>query len=306
MDIKRLRYFVAVAEEQHFGKAADRLHMAQSPVSQQIRRLEAELGVELFHRTTRRVELSIPGKLLLNRARTILAAVDLAAEDCRRAGAGEIGRLSVGFTGSTTYAVLPRVTKAIRRALPGVELELHGEMITPAQVEGLLSGALDLSFLRPPVRSRQLTVEVIHDEPLVAVVPAGHRLSEADMVAVEDLADEPFVAYASDLGSVLRERVEEACGEQGFVPEVAMEVTGTATLVSFVAAGIGVSLVPESVTGMTVSGAVYRPLVGAVPRAQIAVAWRTGNESELLARVLPVVQSAGGGVPGSIAEASQL
>jgi DNA-binding transcriptional LysR family regulator len=292
MELRHLRYFVAVAEEQHFGRAAERLHMAQPPLSQQIRRLEAELGVELLHRTTRRVELSAAGELLLERARTILAAADAAAEDCRRAAAGEIGRLSVGFTGSTTYALLPSVATALREGLPGVELELHGEMLTPAQVEGLLARKLDLGLLRPPVRAHELTVEVIRSEPLIAVLPEGHRLAQAEEVTVRALAEEPFVAYAPQLRSVLQGVVEEACAAHGFHPRVAMPVTETSTLVSFVAAGVGVSLVPASVSGMSVAGAVYRPLAGDVPRVQIALAWRTADDSPLLTRALRIVHSA--------------
>ena len=292
MELRHLRYFVAVAEERHFGRAAERMHIGQPPLSQQIRRLEAELGVELLHRTTRRVELSSAGELLLERARAIIAASDLAAEDCRRAAAGEVGRLSVGFTGSTTYSLLPRVVRALRDGLPGIKLELHGEMITPAQVEGLLGGRLDLGFLRPPVRSRELDVEVILSEPLVAILPARHRLAEADEVRVEDLADEPFVVWAAGLRTSLGDLVDEACAEHGFSPRVEMEVTETATLVSFVAAGIGVSLVPASVSGMAVAGAVYRPLAGAPPRAQIAIARRADPPPPVLERALRVVQTA--------------
>jgi DNA-binding transcriptional LysR family regulator len=292
MELRHLRYFLAVAEERHFGRAADRLHMAQPPLSQQIRRLEAELGVELFHRTTRRVELSAAGELLLERARGILDAVDVATEDCRRAAAGEVGRLSVGFTGSTTYALLPSVATALREQLPGVELQLHGEMITPAQVEALLAGTIDLGLLRPPVRAHELTVEVIRTEPLIAVLPARHPLAEHETVDVGELADEPFVAYSPAVRSVLLGAVEEACAAHGFQPRITMPVTETSTLVSFVAAGVGVSLVPASVGGMSVAGAVYRPLAGEAPRVQIALAWRREDESPLLTRALRIVHSA--------------
>jgi len=292
MELRHLRYFVAVAEERHFGRAADRLHIAQPPLSQQIKRLEAELGVTLLHRTTRRVELSPAGALLLERARSIIDAADRAADDCRRAARGEIGRLSVGFTGSTTYALLPSVAAALRQGLAGVELELHGEMLTPAQVNGLLNGQLDLGFLRPPVRSRDLTVEIIRSEPLIAVIPSEHRLAAANEIGIEQLADEPFVAYASHLRSVLADFVAQVCADHGFTPKVAMEVTETATLVSFVAAGIGVSLVPASVAGVMVAGASYRPLTGIAPRVQIALAWRTGDESPVLAKALTIVHSA--------------
>lgn len=297
MELRHLRYFVAVAEERHFGRAAQRLHIAQPPLSQQIRRLEAELGVTLLQRTTRRVELSPAGAVLLDRARGILAAADAAAEDCRRASDGEIGRLSIGFTGSTTYSLLPRVATALREGLPDVTLDLRGEMITPAQVEGLLQGTLDIGFLRPPVRSRDLTLEVIRSEPLAAVLPAGHRLADADEVPLEALADEPFIVYAPHLRSVLGDLVEDACIAHGFTPRTGMEVTETATLVSFVAAGLGVSLVPTSVSGMTVSGAVYRPLAGVAPRAQIAVAHAAGEPPPLVARALGLVQTAVMGIP---------
>jgi DNA-binding transcriptional LysR family regulator len=134
VELRHLRYFVAVAEERHFGRAAERLHIAQPPLSQQIRRLEAELGAPLLHRTTRRVELSPAGEVLLPRAREILAAVDAATHDARRAARGEYGSLAIGFTGSATYAMLPALATALRTALPGVALDLRGEMLTPAQV----------------------------------------------------------------------------------------------------------------------------------------------------------------------------
>lgn len=291
MELRHLRYFVAVAEERHFGRAAERLHIAQSPLSQQIRTLEAELGGPLFERTTRRVELTPAGEILLGRARTVLASADAAAEDTRRAARGELGQLSIGFTGSTTYALLPPVAAGLRDALPGVKLQLHGEMVTPAQVAGLLGGSLDLGILRPPVHSAELAVEVIRSEPMIAVLPATHRLAAEEKVRLADLADEPFVRYAAHLRTVLNDFVDEACAAAGFTPQVALEVTETATLVSFVAGGIGVALVPESVSGMTVNGAVYRPLRGAAPRIQIALAWRKDDESRILARALRVVRA---------------
>lgn len=297
MELRHLRYFVAVAEERHFGRAAQRLHMAQPPLSQQIRRLEAELGVRLLERTTRRVELSAAGEVLLERARALLAAADAAAEECRRAADGQIGRLAIGFTGSTTYSLLPQVARALGEQLPNVTLDLRGEMITPAQVDGLLHGTLDLAFLRPPVRSRELRVEVIRSEPLAVVLPAGHPLAEAPEVPLAALADEPFVLYADHLRTALGEIVDEACAAAGFTPRRAVEVTETATLVSFVAAGLGVSLVPTSVSGMTVAGAVYRPLAGRAPRAEIAIAHALGDPPPVVQRALAVVQSAVMGRP---------
>lgn len=290
MELRHLRSFVAVAEERHFGRAAARLHMAQPPLSQQIRRLEAELGVTLLHRTTRSVELAPAGEVLLVRAREILASVDRATEDTLRAARGEFGRLAVGFTGSATYALLPQVAAALRSALPGVVLDLRGELLTPAQVAGLLAGTLDLGLLRPPVRERELAVEVVRREPLVAVLPEAHRLAAADAVPLEELAAEPFVVYPSHFRSVVHDAVEETCAAHGFLPRVALEVSETATLVSFVAAGLGVSLVPESVRHMTVHGAVYRPLDREAAAVELAVAWRRADATPVLERALEVVR----------------
>lgn len=291
MDLRQLRYFVAVAEERNFGRAAERLHMAQPPLSQQIRRMEAELGAPLFVRTTRSVELAPAGEVLLERARGILAEVDHAMSDARRAARGELGRLSIGFTGSATYALMPAVASAIRRTLPGIELALQGEMLTPAQVSGLLQGSLDLAILRPPVVDRRLVVEVVRSEPLIAVVPARHRLAAVDAVAVADLAPEPFVAYPSHYRSVLHDAVERICAAHGFEPVVAVEVAETATLVSFVAAGLGVSLVPRSVAQMTVAGAVYRELRDSDASVELALSWRCADASPALAAALRLVRS---------------
>jgi DNA-binding transcriptional LysR family regulator len=290
MELRHLRSFVAVAEERHFGRAAERLHMAQPPLSQQIRRLEAELGAPLLHRTTRSVELAPAGEVLLVRAREILAAVDGATEDARRAARGEFGRLAVGFTGSATYALLPRLAVALRSALPGVVLDLRGELLTPAQVAGLLDGSLDLGLLRPPVRERELEVEILWREPLVAVLPAAHRLARAAVVPLEQLRDEPFVTYPSHFRSVLHDAVEATCAAHGFRPRVVLEASETATLVSFVAAGIGVSLVPDSVCHMTVHGAVYRPLGPGAAEVELAVAWRRGDRTPVLERALGIVR----------------
>jgi len=290
MELRHLRSFVAVAEERHFGRAAERLHMAQPPLSQQIRRLEAELGATLLHRTTRSVELAPAGDVLLVRAREILALVEGATEDARRAARGEFGRLAVGFTGSATYALLPQVAAALRSELPGVVLDLRGELLTPAQVERLLDGRLDVGLLRPPVRDGDLAVEVVRSEPLVAVLPEAHPLAEADSVPLEELEGEPFVVYPSHFRSVVHDAVEATCAAHGFHPRVALEVSETATLVRSVAAGLGVSLVPESVRHMTVHGAVYRPLARDAAAVELAVAWRRADTSPVLERALEVVR----------------
>jgi DNA-binding transcriptional LysR family regulator len=291
VELRHLRYFIAVAEECHFGRAAERLHMAQPPLSQQIRQLEQEVGTALLERTTRRVELTPAGALFLDRARSILAAVDGATADAERAARGEIGRLSIGFTGTATYELMPTVAKKVREELPGVELELHGEMLTPAQVAGLRDGSLDVGFLRPPLRAADINVRIIRREPLVAVLPIGHRLANRASVPLAALADDPFIAYPSHFRSVMQEAVEEACRKAGFQPRVIQECSETATLVSFVAAGLGVALVPGSVRHLQVTGAVYRPLADRVQDVALALAWRAGDRSPVVGQFLAHVAS---------------
>jgi DNA-binding transcriptional LysR family regulator len=290
VELRHLRYFVAVAEERHFGHAAERLHIAQPPLSQQIRRFEAELGEPLLYRTTRRVELAPAGEVMLERGREILAAFDAAIEDARRAARGEYGRLAIGFTGSCTYSTLPSVAAALRADLPGLALDLRGELLTPAQVSRLLDGTLDLGLLRPPVHDRDLSTEVLSSEPLVAVLHESHPLAAEEAVQLEMLAGEPFVTYPSHFRSVVHDAVEDACAAHGFEPLAAHEVAETATLVSFVAAGLGVSLVPASVQNMTVRGAVYRPLTQDTTRVELAVAWRRDDERPILTRALDVIR----------------
>ena len=290
MRTELLEAFVAVAEERHFGRAADRLHLGQSPLSQQIRRLEAEAGVRLFERSTRRVELTAAGEALLARAPGVLAGLHDALEDARRAAGGELGRLAIGFTGSATFSLMPSLAATLRRRLPGIRLDLHGELLTPEQVRRLVDGSLDIALLRPPVRAPGLDFQIVRSEPLVAVLPAGHALAAADQVLVADLAGEAFITYPADARSVVHEAVEATCEAHGFLPAVALEVAETATLVSFVAAGIGVSLVPASVSHLSIAGAVYRPLAHEHAQVDLAIAWRRDDRSPALRRALGVVR----------------
>lgn len=299
MELRHLRYYVAVAEERHFGRAAERLHMAQPPLSQQIRQLEAELGVALLTRTTRKVELTGAGELFLARARAILASTQAAAADAVRAGQGELGRLALGFTGSATYELLPSLARVLREELPGLTLELHGEMLTPRQVAALHEGWLDVAFLRPPVRDPDLAVHVVRREPLIVAVPEHHRLAGAAALPLAQLREEPFVSYPSQHRSVVYDAVLDACGRAGFHPRIVQEVGETSTLVAFVAAGLGVALVPASVRHLQITGAVYRPLAGTTQEVALALAHRAGDPSPALAQVLARVRSFVGGTrPG--------
>jgi DNA-binding transcriptional LysR family regulator len=285
-----LEAFLVVADERHFGRAALRLHLGQSPLSQRIRRLEDDVGAPLFDRTTRRVELTAAGTALRARAPAIHEAHRKAADEARRAAPGEIGRLHVGFTGSATFSLMPSLVATLVRRLPGVRLDLAGELLTPTQVARLTDGTLDIGVLRPPVLGGGLAVEVVRKEPLVAVLPAAHPLAAGGPVSVAELATEAFIAYPFDARSVLHDAVETARLAHGCRPRVTAEVAETATLVSFVASGLGVSLVPSSVAALSIEGAVYRELADDHAPVELALAWREDDPSPALARALPIIR----------------
>lgn len=295
MELRHLRYFVAVAEECHFGRAAERLHIAQPPLSLQIKQLENELGVRLLNRSTRRVELTAAGVTYLERARAVLAAVAAAGDEAGRVAAGEIGRLAIGFTGSATYELLPTLARVLRADFPGIELDLKGEMLTPDQVDALHDRTLDIGFLRPPVHARDIDVRLLRREPLIAVLPETHPLAGSDTVRLANLRDEPFITYPSHHRSVVYDAVLDACQRVGFSPAKVQEVAETSTLVAFVAAGLGVALVPASVRHLKITGATYRALAGTTEEVALAVATRVDDSSPHVARVLVRIETLIGG-----------
>ena len=291
MELRHIRYFVAVAEQRSFSRAAEQLRLAQPPLSQQIRKLEKEIGVELFVRTTRSVSLTHAGEVFYERVRPMLRDGDAAIQAAQRAARGELGVLSVGFTGSATYALLPALTRAHRDRFPGVSLEPRGEMLTSAQVDGLQRGQIQVGLLRPPVTSADLVVEVVRREPLVALLPVRHPLAGDRQVRLSALRDEPFLSYPSSPVSSVQGVALEACRAAGFVPEVLQEVAETATMVALVAGGLGVSLVPASTQQLHIGGAVYRPLADPVPEVALALAYRAGPVSPLVRRFLETARS---------------
>lgn len=300
MELRHIRYFVAVGEECHFGRAAERLHIAQPPLSQQIKALESELGVRLLNRSTRKVELTPAGERFLERARAILASLDAAEVEANRIAAGEIGTLAIGFTGTATYELLPTMARVLREDLPGIALDLRGEMLTPRQVAALTDGTIDLGFLRPPVHDPSLMLRVLRREPLIAALPESHPLAGETSVRVADLRDDTFISYPAHQRSVVHDAVFDACRRAGFRPGEVQEVSETSTLVAFVAAGLGVALVPASVQHLHITGATFKPLAGTTGEVELAVAWRKGDDSPVLARVLSRAQTLiGGGRPWS-------
>jgi DNA-binding transcriptional LysR family regulator len=262
VELRHLRSFVVLAEERHFGRAAARLHIAQPALSQQLRQLEREVGSRLLDRSTRRVDLTEAGRLLQMRAQEVLATLDQTSADIELLAAGRAGRVRVGFVGTATYDVLPRVAQRVRAELPDLELELRGELLGPQLLDALRSGDIDLAVLRPgPVPPDDLVVRQLRVEPLVAVLPSGHPRAAEKQVHLADLADSPVVTHPSGHRSTMQPLVLDTCRRAGFDPEI-VEVGETGTLVVFVAAGLGIGLVPASVRALRLDGVAYVPLAG--------------------------------------------
>ena len=286
MELRQLTYFIAVAEERHFGRAAKRLHIAQPPLSQQIRQFEEQLGAKLFDRTTRRVDLTAAGALMLERGRSILNDVEALQADVYQVGQGATGVLHVGFSGASTYSVMPRIVRAAGTAYPGLTLDLHGEMLTPAMERGLLEHTLDAAILRPPVSSPEIDFRIINREPLVVALPTHSPLASDRPLSMVELTEQRFVTYPPE--SVMYRMTADLCREAGFQHRVSQMAQETSTILSFVAAGGGVALMPASVRSVQLRGVRYRELEDS-PHAELAVAWRREDRSVLLSNFIQLV-----------------
>ena len=288
MELRYLRSFAVLAEERHFGRAAARLHIAQPALSQHLRQLEHEVGVRLVDRSTRRVDLTEAGRLLHDRTREVLATLDRTTADLALLAAGRAGRVRVGFVGTATYDVLPRVAQRVRAELPDLELDLHGELLAPALLDALRAAELDLAVLRPPaLLPDDLVTVTLREEPLVAVLPSGHPLATATEVEIAALAGPPLITHPSGRRSTMQPLVLEVFRRAGLEPEI-VEVGETGTLVAFVAAGLGIGLVPASVRALRLDGVAYVPLAGTPPTVPLVLAHRPGPPAAV-ARVAALI-----------------
>jgi len=300
MELRHFRYFVALAEELHFGRAAARLHIVQPALSKQISGLEGELGVRLFERTKRQVRLTEPGEVFLEESRRVLGDVEAAVESVRRAARGEIGRLGIGFIGPATYSILPDMLKAYRERFPGVALDLH-EWTTAEQVKRLHEGSIQVGFVRLPVDDDGLVLETVLGEPVVVVLPGDHPLAGLESVPLEALSKEPFVLIPRRREPGLHDHYVSLCRKAGFSPRVVQEANRINTIVGLVAAGMGVSFAPASVRRLQRPGVAYRPLRDPSPALEMAVARLRRDPPPVLRSFLEVVEefSSGGALPAA-------
>ena len=291
MELRQLRSFVAVAEELHFRRAAERLHLAQPSVSQHVRLLEAELGARLFHRNRRGVTLTAAGTTLLSEARELLAHADRAAVRTRAVGLGQEGRLRLSLTRSLTGGIAGAIVDEFRARYPDVELDLTVGS-TMLHIEQLNAGDIDVGFVRPPLEDPRLEELVLEREPLVCVLPEGHALAERETVRPEDLRGEPLVWWPENHGpGAWREVRRIVCGEPPWPPIDRVEPEEE-RIVQAVAEGAGISFIMlERSRSLRVPGAVYRRFAPPEPTMGIAIAWRRADPLPTLARLRDVAAS---------------
>jgi DNA-binding transcriptional LysR family regulator len=290
MELRHLRYFTAVAETCHFGRAADQLHIAQPALSQAIRQLEAELGTALFTRTTRQVRLTPAGEFFLLEAQRVLGSVEDSVRGVRRIANGRLGLVRVGFTGTAAFSHLPGIARTVKRELPGIALEIHSDLLTPAQCDGLRDGRLDVGVLRPPAHGDGIELRTIEIEQLILAVPDDHRLAVEPVVSMLDLRAEDFIVYAGK-DSTVNEAVQRACRAAGFSPRLELEAAGTAVLLALVAGGLGIAVVPASARALPLAGVVFRDLADA-GSVELALAWRRDHDSPLVRSVVDTLTTA--------------
>ncbi|MGI4790418.1 MAG: LysR substrate-binding domain-containing protein [Janthinobacterium lividum] len=289
MELRHLRYFVTVAEELHFGRAATRLFIAQPPLSQQIQQLERELGVTLFARTSRRVQLTPAGEAFFVEARQILQSVEQAADKAKRAARGETGWLGIGFAASATYDLLPAVLHDFRALYPEVELSLQ-ELNAAEQEQALGDKSIHIGFARPYAPHPAAVIGAVLREPFLVALPETHPFIEQTSLRLSALADQPFISFPELPKPSYAEAVRQACEQAGFTPRVVQEVREMQTALSLVAAGFGIALLPASVQHLHRDGVVYRPLQEPAPRTELAVVSRQDDPSPVLQNFLGIVR----------------
>ncbi len=298
IQLHHLQYFVALAETLHFGRAPARLHLTQPALSQQIRKLEALLGVQLVLRTHQTVELTLAGHLFLKEARQALEQVEIAVQVAQRAAQGELGRISVGFLGSVLYSFLPEVLRVFHERFPTVELKLR-ELNSNEQIEALARQQIDLGVLNGPLHAPQLSCERVLHPPLWLALPRTHPLANHGSIALDEVRREPFVLVSRQYEPALYDRWIGICQQAGFVPQVVQEASQIQTILGLVAAGFGIFPAPAYVQNVVHTGVAYVPITPPAPWIELYAAWRRHDASPVLHNFLQVIRDVTGIPPES-------
>nr|WP_217344765.1 LysR substrate-binding domain-containing protein [Noviherbaspirillum sp. L7-7A]MBV0878945.1 LysR family transcriptional regulator [Noviherbaspirillum sp. L7-7A] len=283
MELRHLRYFVAVAEELSFTRAADRLHIGQPPLSQQVQALEEEIGAILFDRSRRSIRLTEAGRIFLEDAYRVLAMAASAAETARRVEKGEVGQLKIGFIKSTAFTpIFPKIINTYRTRYPNVKLVMQ-EMSTMRQLAALEDYSLDLAFIRPMDTDipSHLVMTTLQNHRLSVLMPDHHRLADVDPLSIDDLRNEDFVMFPRDEGTTLNLAIYRLCAEAGFTPRVTMEAREVATITGLVAARCGIAILPDLFQSLGIKGVLFRPIDTPAMVTQLALASRAAESGTI-------------------------
>lgn len=273
MEFRHLRYFLVLAEELHFGRAAKRLSISQPPLSLNIQQLEASVGARLFERDSRGVRLTAAGRAFRESATALLAQAESARLLAREIEAGAVGRLRVGFVGSMLYRGLPQRLQEFQARYPGIHVALT-ELNSQEQIDALLHGELDAGFVHTSRVPDELAATLAHSEPFVCCMPADHPLTARDAVALADLRGEPFVLFSRKASPDYYSRIFDMCAAQGFYPQIRHEVRHWLSVVSLVSQGMGVAVVPAAMARSGMAGAAFRPLADATVPSEVYCVWK--------------------------------
>jgi DNA-binding transcriptional LysR family regulator len=288
MDVRLLRYFVAVAEQRHFGRAADILNMAQPPLSQQIRMLEEELAVKLFDRSSRPIELTAAGRTLLREARQILSQIKRAEALTRRAGRSEADNFRIGITGSAALEFAAPVIAIFNERFPDVQISLM-ELSSPAQIAALEKGDIQIGFVRPPVISEEISSRLVHQEPFLIALPERHPLAHTTSLRLRDLNGTPLVVFDSAEAAGFREMILHLCHSAGYTPSSMQDGHQMTTMLCLVASGLGAALVPQSARRITLEGVVFKPVLEEAPMIDLYAIWLKSRHHRLVHDVLAAI-----------------
>jgi len=284
-ELSQLRCFVAAAEELHFGRAAQRLNMTQSPLSRQIQLLERILGISLLERTSRNVSLTPAGSVFLIEARRIVRLAESAALSARRVAQGETGRAAIGFTAVSGYSLVPQIVATGRATLPNIELELR-EMVTVDQVDALLTGMIDLAFVRPPLDRHEFETVMVRSEPLLVALPPGDPRQGQSTFGPEDFDRQPLVMYARQGAGYFHDMLIRLFGQAEVAPDFVQHVTQIHTMLGLVHAGVAAALVPESAVELHLQDVQFRRLITSPENPiELHMAWRRDNQNPVLETV---------------------
>lgn len=293
LELRRLRYFLAVAQELHFARAAERLHMAQPPLSLQIRKLEEEVGFRLFERTSRNVALTEAGRVLLAGARTAMDELQRAIYSGQQTERGHSGHVRIGFVSSGGVTFLPKLLRHLHKFLPEVQTETR-QFSSNGALEALAQRTIDLAVVRTPLVGDKLLHRPILRDGVVLALPDDHPMSRRKRIRLEEMQHEMFVLYPPNEGHAAYSVVQRACLAAGFVPSVAEFVDDVYGMLGLVGAGIGVALMPAAISGLSIDGVVFRPLPEVEECFELSLVWRAEDDRRLISTLVDALADVSG------------